>query len=98
MWEAGPSARLINLDSITSSQIQSWKPGETILLNGRILIGRDAAHKRLVEMLDNNEPLPLNLKGRFIYYAGPVDPVRDEVVGPAGPTTSTRMDKFTHQF
>jgi fumarate hydratase class I len=69
--------------------VQSWKPGETILLNGKMLTGRDAAHKRMVEMLNKGEELPVDLKGRFIYYVGPVDPVRDEVVGPAGPTTAT---------
>ncbi len=76
----------------------SWKPGQTLLLNGKLLTGRDAAHKRMVDMLNKGEPLPVDLKGRFIYYVGPVDPVRDEVVGPAGPTTATRMDKFTRQI
>ncbi len=76
----------------------SWKPGQTLLLNGKLLTGRDAAHKRMVDMLNRGEPLPVDLKGRFIYYVGPVDPVRDEVVGPAGPTTATRMDKFTRQI
>ena len=75
----------------------SWKPGQTLLLNGKLLTGRDAAHKRMVDMLNKGEELPVDLKGRFIYYVGPVDPVRDEVVGPAGPTTATRMDKFTEQ-
>ena len=74
-----------------------WQPGETILLNGKLLTGRDAAHKRIVEMLNRGEPLPVDLRGRFIYYVGPVDAVRDEVIGPAGPTTATRMDKFTEQ-
>src|SRR5690554_5829901 len=98
VWEAGPSARRVNLDSITPEEVQSWKPGETILLNGKMLTGRDAAHKRMVDMLNKGEELPVDLKGRFIYYVGPVDPVRDEVVGPAGPTTATRMDKFTRQI
>jgi fumarate hydratase class I len=98
VWEAGPSARRVNLDTITPEDVQSWKPGETILLNGKMLTGRDAAHKRMVDMLNNGEELPVDLKGRFIYYVGPVDPVRDEVVGPAGPTTATRMDKFTRQI
>ncbi|WP_122325638.1 fumarate hydratase C-terminal domain-containing protein, partial [Pseudomonas savastanoi] len=71
---------------------------ETVLLNGKMLTGRDAAHKRMVEMLNKGETLPVDLKGRFIYYVGPVDPVREEVVGPAGPTTATRMDKFTRQI
>jgi fumarate hydratase class I len=85
----------VNLDAITRDEIASWKPGDVLLLNGKLLTGRDAAHKRMVEMLDRGEPLPVDLKGKFIYYVGPVDPVRDEVVGPAGPTTATRMDKFT---
>jgi len=93
--DAGGSARRVNLDTITPENVRSWKPGETLLLSGKLLTGRDAAHKRMVEMLNNNQPLPVDLKGRFIYYVGPVDPVREEVVGPAGPTTSTRMDKFT---
>jgi len=78
--------------------VAAWKPGQTLLLNGKLLTGRDAAHKRMVDMLNKGEPLPVDLKGRFIYYVGPVDPVRDEVVGPAGPTTATRMDKFTRQI
>lgn len=89
--------RRVDLDTVTRDEVASWKPGETLLLNGRLLTGRDAAHKRLVGMLDNGEPLPVDLKDRFIYYVGPVDPVRDEAVGPAGPTTATRMDKFTEQ-
>ena len=83
---------------ITPEEVQSWKPGETLLLNGKMLTGRDAAHKRMVDMLNKGETLPVDLKGRFIYYVGPVDPVGDEVVGPAGPTTATRMDKFTRQI
>lgn len=98
VWEAGPSARRVNLDTLTPEEVQSWKPGETVLLNGKMLTGRDAAHKRMVEMLNRGETLPVDLKGRFIYYVGPVDPVREEVVGPAGPTTATRMDKFTRQI
>ncbi len=85
----------VNLDTVTHDEIKSWKPGDTILLSGKLLTGRDAAHKRIIDMLAKGEELPVDLKGRFIYYVGPVDPVRDEVVGPAGPTTSTRMDKFT---
>ena len=88
--------RRVDLDSVTPDQVASWKPGEVLLLNGKLLTGRDAAHKRIVSMLDKGESLPVDFKGRFIYYVGPVDPVRGEVVGPAGPTTSTRMDKFTH--
>ena len=89
--------RRVNLDTVTREEVASWKPGEVLLLNGKLLTGRDAAHKRMVEMLNKGEPLPVDFNGRFIYYVGPVDPVRDEVVGPAGPTTATRMDKFTEQ-
>ncbi|MEO9078619.1 MAG: fumarate hydratase [Rhodanobacter sp.] len=89
--------RRVNLDTVTRDEVTSWTPGETLLLNGKLLTGRDAAHKRMVEMLNKGEPLPVDFRGRFIYYVGPVDPVRDEVVGPAGPTTATRMDKFTEQ-
>jgi len=96
-WEGAKSARRVQLDGITKTEIASWKVGETLLLNGTILTGRDAAHKRIQDLLKAGEPLPdgVNFEGRFIYYVGPVDPVRDEVVGPAGPTTSTRMDKFS---
>lgn len=87
--------RRVNLDTITQAEIESFKPGETLLLNGKLLTGRDAAHKRIVDMVKKGESLPVDLKGKFIYYVGPVDPVGDEVVGPAGPTTATRMDKFT---
>lgn len=96
-FEVGENTRRVNLDEITPEDVKEWKVGETVLLNGKMLTGRDAAHKKMVEMLNNGEELPVDLKGRFIYYVGPVDPVRDEVVGPAGPTTSTRMDKFTRQ-
>ncbi len=89
--------RRVDLDSVTREDVAGWKPGEVLLLNGRLLTGRDAAHKRIVDMLDRGEPLPVDFNGRFIYYVGPVDPVRDEAVGPAGPTTATRMDKFTEQ-
>ena len=91
------NARRVDLDTLTRDDVLTFKPGEVLLLNGKMLTGRDAAHKRIVEMLDKGEPLPVDLAGRFIYYVGPVDPVRDEVVGPAGPTTATRMDKFTEQ-
>ncbi|MCM2971382.1 fumarate hydratase [Larsenimonas suaedae] len=94
-WEAGEGVKRVNLDTITAEDIQSWQPGDTLLLSGKLLTGRDAAHKRMVDMLSRGESLPVDLKGRFIYYVGPVDPVGDEVVGPAGPTTATRMDKFT---
>jgi fumarate hydratase class I len=89
--------RRVNLDTVTREEVASWKPGEVLLLNGKMLTGRDAAHKRMTEMLNKGEPLPVDFRNRFIYYVGPVDPVRDEVVGPAGPTTATRMDKFTEQ-
>jgi fumarate hydratase class I len=94
-WEVGDSVRRVDLDTITPAEVQTWKAGETILLSGKMLTGRDAAHKKMIDLLAQGEPLPVDLKGRFIYYVGPVDPVRDEVVGPAGPTTATRMDKFT---
>ncbi len=87
-------SRRVNLDTLTKQEITTWKAGETLLLNGKLLTGRDAAHKRMVDMLARGEKLPVDLKNRFIYYTGPVDAVRDEVVGPAGPTTSSRMDKF----
>jgi fumarate hydratase class I len=88
------SSRRVNLDGITKAEIATWKAGDRLLLSGKILTGRDAAHKRLLEMMERGEKLPVDLAGRFIYYVGPVDPVRDEVVGPAGPTTSSRMDRF----
>ena len=94
-WAVGESTRRVNLDTVTSADVLDWLPGETVLLSGKLLTGRDAAHKRMVDMLNKGETLPVDLKGRFIYYVGPVDPVGNEVVGPAGPTTATRMDKFT---
>lgn len=95
-WTANTeTSQRVNLDTLTAEQVASWKPGQTLLLNGKMLTGRDAAHKRIADMLANGEKLPVNFAGRVIYYVGPVDPVRDEVVGPAGPTTATRMDKFT---
>ncbi|MET0091164.1 MAG: fumarate hydratase [Candidatus Thiodiazotropha sp.] len=99
-WEASPQARRVNLDTVTREEIASWQPGELILLNGKLLTGRDAAHKRIADLFHKGEPLPENVDfhNRFIYYVGPVDPVRDEVVGPAGPTTATRMDKFTEMM
>ncbi len=93
--DMGEGVRKVNVDDITQEAISHWLPGDTVLLSGKILTGRDAAHKRMTDMLARGEELPVDLRGRFIYYVGPVDPVRDEVVGPAGPTTSTRMDKFT---
>jgi len=97
-YEAGDKAQRVDLDKIKAEDVQTWRPGDVLLLSGKILTGRDAAHKRMTAMLDAGEELPVSLKGRFIYYVGPVDPVGDEVVGPAGPTTSTRMDKFTEQM
>jgi len=94
-FEPGKDVRRIDMDTITSEDVRSWKSGDTLLLSGRLLTGRDAAHKRLVDMIANGETLPVDFTNRFIYYVGPVDPVGDEVVGPAGPTTATRMDKFT---
>lgn len=94
-WSAGESARKVNLDTVTKDDIQDWKPGETLLLSGKMYTGRDAAHKKMTEILKSGEKLPVDLAGKFIYYVGPVNPVREEVVGPAGPTTATRMDKFT---
>src|ERR1019366_2790001 len=91
-------ARRVNLDTVTREEVATWKTGEVILLSGKLLTGRDAAHKRMTDMLKHGEQLPVDFTNRFIYYVGPVDPVRDEVVGPAGPTTATRMDKFTRQM
>ena len=88
----------VNLDTLTPAEVAAWKPGQTLLLNGKMLTGRDAAHKRIADMLAKGEKLPVDFTNRVIYYVGPVDPVRDEVVGPAGPTTATRMDKFTEMM
>ncbi|HIP39424.1 MAG TPA: fumarate hydratase [Desulfocapsa sulfexigens] len=99
-WEVGDSVKRVQLDGIGLEEIASWKLGETLLLNGTILTGRDAAHRRIQTLLEEGKALPdgVDFKGRFIYYVGPVDPVRDEAVGPAGPTTSTRMDKYTEMM
>ena len=94
-WEVGDDVRRLSLDTVTREQVESLKPGETVLLSGKMLTGRDAAHKKMIDMLSRGEQLPVDLTNRFIYYVGPVDPVEGEVVGPAGPTTATRMDKFT---
>ncbi len=94
-WQPDSSARRVHLDQLDAAEVQSWKQGDRLLLNGKMLTGRDAAHKRIKDMLDKGEPLPVEFAGRVIYYVGPVDPVGEEVVGPAGPTTATRMDKFT---
>jgi fumarate hydratase class I len=91
-------SKRIDLNTLTRAEVESWTPGQTLLLNGKMLTGRDAAHKKIADMLAKGEPLPVNFKNRAIYYVGPVDPVRDEVVGPAGPTTATRMDKFTEMM
>jgi fumarate hydratase class I len=94
-WTPSKEAKRVSLDTLTREDVASWQPGDRLLLNGRMLTGRDAAHKRIQDMLAKGEPLPVSFAGRVIYYVGPVDPVRDEAVGPAGPTTATRMDKFT---
>jgi len=91
-------SKRVDLNALTPAEVQTWKPGQTLLLNGKMLTGRDAAHKRIQEMLAKGEKLPVDFTNRVIYYVGPVDPVRDEVVGPAGPTTATRMDKFTEMM
>ncbi len=97
-WTPDAKSRKVFVDRLSRAEVASWKPGERLLLNGKILTGRDAAHKRIQDMLAKGEKLPVDFTDRIIYYVGPVDPVRDEVVGPAGPTTSTRMDKFTEMM
>ena len=99
-WEASPAARRVNLETVTREEIAEWQPGDLILLSGKLLTGRDAAHKRIADLYARGESLPegVDFRNRFIYYVGPVDPVRDEVVGPAGPTTATRMDKFSEMM
>jgi fumarate hydratase class I len=94
-FDLGDEARRVNLDTLTPEEVASWKSGETLLLSGKLLTGRDAAHKKLVDLIEAGEELPVDFTNRIIYYVGPVDPVGDEVIGPAGPTTATRMDKFT---
>ncbi len=94
-WAPDALSRRVNLDTLTPEEVAAWQPGERLLLSGKMLTGRDAAHKRIQDMLARGEALPVDFRNRVIYYVGPVDPVRDEVVGPAGPTTATRMDKFT---
>ena len=94
-WTPDTKSRRVALDKLTKEEVASWKPGERLLLSGKLLTGRDAAHKRIEDLLKAGKPLPVDFTNRVIYYVGPVDPVRDEVVGPAGPTTATRMDKFT---
>jgi len=98
-WQADATrSQRVDMDTLTPEQVAAWKPGQTLLLSGRMLTGRDAAHARIRDMLARGEPLPVDFRGRVIYYVGPVDPVRDEIVGPAGPTTATRMDKFTEMM
>jgi fumarate hydratase class I len=99
-WTPSPKATRVDLDRLTREEVATWKPGQTLLLNGRMLTGRDAAHKRIADHFARGEALPegVDFTNRVIYYVGPVDPVRDEVVGPAGPTTATRMDKFTEMM
>jgi fumarate hydratase, class I len=94
-WTPDKNSKKVDLNKLTREEVASWKPGQRLLLNGKLLTGRDAAHKRIQDFLDSKKPLPVDFSNRVIYYVGPVDPVRDEVVGPAGPTTATRMDKFT---
>lgn len=96
-WRAGENARRVDLDDVTAADVQTWQPGEALLLSGKLLTGRDAAHKRIATLFAEGKPLPkgVDFRNRFIYYVGPVDAVGGEVVGPAGPTTATRMDKFT---
>ncbi len=99
-WEVGDNVRRVNVDTLTKDEIKTWKTGETVLLSGKILTGRDAAHKRIQELLASGKGLPegVDFKNKLIYYVGPVDAVGDEAVGPAGPTTATRMDKFTEMM
>ncbi len=99
-WQPSPSAKRVDLEQLTRDEVASWRPGERLLLNGRMLTGRDAAHKRIAELFASGQGLPpaVDFRNRVIYYVGPVDPVRDEVVGPAGPTTATRMDPFTEMM
>lgn len=94
-WQASPFSKRVNLDAVTKAETATWQAGETLLLTGKLLTGRDAAHKRMADMMAKGEALPVSLQNRFIYYVGPVDAVRDEAVGPAGPTTATRMDSYT---
>ncbi len=97
-WQPDSAAKRVNLNTLTPGDVKGWKQGDRLLLNGKMLTGRDAAHKRIKDMLDKGEELPVDFKGRVIYYVGPVDPVGEEIVGPAGPTTATRMDSFTRMM
>ncbi|MCP4430679.1 MAG: fumarate hydratase, partial [Gammaproteobacteria bacterium] len=93
--ESGANVKRVDLNTVTREEVKTWQPGDTLLLNGKMLTGRDAAHKKMTDLIASGEELPVSMEGRFIYYVGPVDPIGEEVVGPAGPTTATRMDKFT---
>jgi fumarate hydratase class I len=97
-WKPDAKALRVNLDGLTREEVVNWRPGQTLLLSGKLLTGRDAAHKRIQDMLERGEKLPVDFTNRVIYYVGPVDPVRNEVIGPAGPTTASRMDKFTEMM
>ena len=97
-WTPDANSKHVDLNKLNKEEVASWKPGQRLLLSGKLLTGRDAAHKRIQEFLDSGRSLPVDFKNRVIYYVGPVDPVREEVVGPAGPTTATRMDKFTEMM
>jgi len=97
-WKADAGSTRVDLNTLTKRDVAAWQPGQRLLLSGRLLTGRDAAHKRIQDLLEKNQPLPVDFTNRVIYYVGPVDAVRDEVIGPAGPTTSTRMDKFTEMM
>ena len=97
-WQPDAQAKKVDLDNLTPEEVASWENGDRLLLSGAMLTGRDAAHKRIQDMLAKGEELPVDFRGRAIYYVGPVDPVMGEVVGPAGPTTATRMDKFTEMM
>jgi fumarate hydratase class I len=97
-WVADASSTRVDLNTLSKQTVASWKPGQRLLLSGKLLTGRDAAHKRIQDLLEKKQPLPVDFTNRVIYYVGPVDAVRDEVIGPAGPTTSTRMDKFTEMM
>ena len=94
-WSPDANAKRVDLNTVTKAETQTWQAGQTLLLSGKLLTGRDAAHKRIATLLENGEALPVDFNNRFIYYVGPVDAVRDEAVGPAGPTTATRMDSYS---
>jgi len=97
-WQPNAESISVNINQITKHDLSKFKVGDTLLLSGKILTARDAAHKRIMSLIDNGQELPVTIKDRFIYYVGPVDPIGDEAVGPAGPTTATRMDQFTEEM